>query len=157
MSIPLSEGILYTNPVPAQQWSRKLQSGITYVDWDSTTEVDTFFANTTGLSPTYKLNKYFWIAGNLYQYTQDGYRLVGDDVSNPGVKSDVFNVLDFTNTIDTGLINKELIMTFIGGTTPPVGAQVYDAITITMDADGVLDGTLIGGFYSDNNVTILYK
>jgi hypothetical protein len=157
MAIPISEGFLYTNPVPAQQWLRKLQSGVTYVDWSNTAEVDTFFATTTGLDPSYKLNKYFWIAGNLYQYTQAGYRLVGEDISDPGIKSMVFQVESDGNIIDTGLIDKVLVQVFIGSTTPPAASQVYDAVTVTMDSAGLLDGSLIGGFYTGNNVTILYK
>ncbi len=157
MSIPLSEGILYTNPVPAQQWLRKLQSGVTYVDWDSFQEVIDFFTNTPGLSVTYMLNKFFWVAGNLYYYTQDGFILIGNDVVNPSVKSAVFEVVSDGNVISTGLVNKTLIMTFIGSITPATNAQVYDTFSITMDSAGELDGSQIGGFWTGNNVTILYK
>ncbi len=155
--IPLSEGILYTNPVPAQQWSRKLVSGITYVDWASFQEVIDFFTDTTGLDVSYMLNKYFWVAGTLWQFTQAGWRIVGEDVSSPGIKSMVFEVVSDGNTINTGLTDKMLVMTFIGSIMPPTAAQVYDVVTITMDSGGVLDASLIGGFWTGNNVTILYK
>ncbi len=159
MSIPISEGFLFTNPVPPQQWERKLVSGITYADWASTAEIDTFFATTTGLSPTYKYNKYFWIAGNLYFHDGTTYVFVGGgnvplgsvQGFNYTIPSSGLMIINFTD-----MIGKEFLTITMKTTTYNQG----NGITLGQSPNepGDLDCTAVGGFADAGSIiTILYK
>lgn len=165
MSTIRSDNNLYTNPKPAQEYERKLVDGA-YVDWDSTDEIDAFFA-VPPLSLSYRNNKYFWVAGDYYEFDGSEYRVVGGSLSgslsfvvgdDPGPPYDGFDgyMPAGSTAIITQLIGKTLISMVWGGVISqcwvPGGQQfLFDTET------GEVDNTMLGPWSDGDWVIFNYK
>jgi len=153
MAITLSEGILYTNPVPPQQWERKLVSGVTYADWGSTGEIDVFFAATPELDSTFKYNKYFWITGQLWFHNGTDYIEVA-----PGATVNTLQSIDY-ELITSGAYIVNIGVTDATFVMMQQLTQAYNTGNgITLSASGDLDATSIGGFADAGTIiTVFFK
>jgi len=152
MAITVSEGILYANPVPAQQWQRKLVSGITYADWSSFIELETFFTSTTGLDGSFMVNKYFWVAGYFYFFDGVSYLPVTSAPPANGVQGIPYRITVTGPSVTIPeLEGMRLLTTLYANIT-------YDTDSISLDPNtGVLDGSLVGGFEAGFLLTIMYQ
>lgn len=157
MSISLSDNILYKSPKPPQEYERKLLTPpATYTDWASTAEIDAFFA-TPPLTPTWKNNKYFWVAGSLMYYTGSAWIGVAGGGTVTGAESGVhldgtvvrlggelleatdINTNGFDFTINSAESPLSSVLKMIGGSTQLGVTDSLGAFSFISFAPGELD------------------